>query len=172
MKKREITLTPEERGQLTTLERKTSASAFQVRRAKILLKADTGGEHKSDPEIAALLEINPGTVWRTKRQYAEQGLQAALQRAQAARFKPRKLDGRGEAQLIALACSQPPAGQAKWTLRLLADQLVELEVIDAISHEAVRRTLKKTRLHLTSKSSTSGYMGSYGVSHPRRARSS
>ena len=164
MKKREITLTAEERQQLNALQRKTSATAFQVRRAKILLKADTNGEHHSDPEIAALLDINPGTVWRTKRLYAEQGLTATLERATAARFKPRKLDARGEAHLIALACSDPPAGRAAWTLRLLADKLVELEIVEAISHEAVRRTLKKTRFARTAKNN--------GASHPRQTRSS
>ncbi len=164
MKKRSITLSPEEREELTTLTRKTTASAFQVQRAKILLKADKNGEHLNDAQIAELLEIASTTVWRTKRLFAEQGLQAALEYAIAVRFKPRKLDTRGEATLIALACGEPPAGRAAWTLRLLAGKLVELEVIGSISHEAVRNTLKKTSLSRISKSS--------GASHPRRALSS
>ena len=153
MKKRNITLSPEEREELTTLTRKGTAPARKVERAKILLKADTNGDHLNDIEIGNLLEIASTTVWRTKRLFAEQGLQAALEYAKAVRFKPRKLDGRGEAQLIAIACSEPPAGRASWTLRLLADKLVELKVIDAISYEAVRRTLKKTNLPRTSKNS-------------------
>ena len=164
MKKREITLNAEERQHLTTLTRKSSSTHFQVRRAHILLKADTDGEHKSDPEIAQQLDIDPGTVWRTKRLYAEQGIDAVLERAQAARFKPRKLDARGEATLIALACGEPPKGRAAWTLRLLAGKLVELEVVERISHEAVRETLKKTNSPRISKSN--------GASHPRQALSS
>ena len=164
MKKRIITLSPEERHELTTLTRKTTASAFQVQRAKILLKADKNGEHLGDPEIASLLEINSSTVQRTKKTFAEQGLQANLEYAVAVRFKPRKLDARGEATLIALACSEPPTGRAAWTLRLLVGKLVELEVVEKISHEAVRHTLKKTSLPRTSKSS--------GASHPRQAPSS
>lgn len=164
MKKRSITLSPEEREELTALSRKTTASAFQVQRAKILLKADKSGEHLSDPEIATLLEINSSTVWRVKKTFAEQGLQATLEYAVAVRFKPRKLDARGEATLIAVACSEPPAGRAAWTLRLLAGKLVELEVVEKISHEAVRRTLKKTSLRRISKSN--------GASRPRQALSS
>lgn len=151
MKRRDITLSPEEREELTHLARKSSASARKVQRAKILLKADTQGEHLGDVEIANQLEIASTTVWRTKRLFSEQGLEAALEYARAVRFKPRKLDGRGEAMLVALACSEPPPGRAKWSLRLLADKLVELKVIEEISHEAVRRTLKKMNLHPTFK---------------------
>lgn len=149
MRKREISLNEEEREQLKTLTRRGSARVRKIDRARILLLADTGGEHLSDVEIAKVLGIASTTVWRTRRLFAEQGLQAALGYAQAVRFKPRKLDGRGEARLIALACSEAPAGHAKWTLRMLADKLVELKVVSSISHEAVRQTLKKTNCHLT-----------------------
>jgi transposase len=156
MKKHEITLSPEERQQLTTLTRQKTLPARKVERAKILLQADANGPHQSDTEIASALGIASTTVWRTKRLFAEQGLEASLEYARAVRFKPRKLDGRGEAKLIALACSAPPPGRAKWTLRLLADTLVELKVVEDISHEAVRRTLKKTSLPRTSKSNAIG----------------
>lgn len=149
MRKREISLNEEEREQLKTLTRRGSARVRKIDRARILLLAATGGEHLSDVEIAKVLGIASTTVWRTRRLFAEQGLQAALGYAQAVRFKPRKLDGRGEARLIALACSEAPAGDAKWTLRRLADKLVELKVVSSISHEAVRQTLKKTNCHLT-----------------------
>lgn len=146
MKRRDITLSREERQDLETLTRKGTVSARKVQRAKMLLKADTLGEHLSDAEIARQLECASTTVWRAKRLYAEQGLEAALEYARAVRFKPRKLDGRGEATLIALSCGEPPEGRCEWTLRLLADKLVELEVVTSISPEAVRRTLKKSTL--------------------------
>ena len=149
MKKREISLSEEEREELQKMTRKGSARVRRIDRARILLLADTNGEHLSDIEIAKVLGIASTTVWRTKRLFAEQGLQAALGYARAVRFKPRKLDGRAEAQLIALACSEAPPGHAKWTLRMLTDKLVELEVVTSISHETVRQTLKKTSCHLT-----------------------
>lgn len=149
MKKREISLSEEEREELRRMTRKGSARVRKIDRARILLLADTNGKHLSDIEIAQVLGIASTTVWRTKRLFAEQGLQAALSYARAVRFKPRKLDGRAEAQLIALACSEAPPGHAKWTLRMLADKLVELEVVSSISHEAVRQTLKKTNCPLT-----------------------
>ena len=144
MRKREIRLSEEEREELQTLTRKGSARVRKIDRARILLLADTNGENLTDVEIAKVLGIASTTAWRTKRIFAEQGLQATLGYARAVRFKPRKLDGRGEATLIALACSEAPSGHAKWTLRMLADKLVELEVVSSISHEAVRQTLKKT----------------------------
>ena len=109
MRRREISLSEEEREQLQTLTRKGSARVRKIDRARILLLADTNGEHLSDIEIAKVLGIASTTVWRTKRLFAEQGLQAALGYAQAVRFKPRKLDGRGETRLIALACSEASA---------------------------------------------------------------
>lgn len=149
MRKREISLSEEERKELQGLTRKGVARVRKIDRARILLLADTDGEHVKDTEIAQILGIASTTVWRTKRLFAEQGLQAALGYAQAVRFKPRKLDGRGEARLIALACGEAPSGHAKWTLRMLADKLVELEVVSTISHETVRQTLKKTNYPLT-----------------------
>lgn len=152
MRRTEVRLSPEERAELRALTRSGSSNARKLTRARILLKADAFGEHLSNPEVARILDVNVQTVWRVKKRFCEQGLAAAIEHARAARHKPRKLDGRGEAHLIALACSRPPEGQARWSLRLLADKLVELEVVEAISHEAVRRTLKKTRSPRTSAS--------------------
>ncbi len=149
MRKREISLSEEDREQLNNLTRRGVARVRKIDRDRILLLADINGEHFTDTEIAKVLGIASTTVWRTKRLFAEQGLEAALGYAQAVRFKPRKLDGRGEARLIALACSEAPMGHAKWTLRMLADKLVELEVVSVISHETVRQTLKKTNCHRT-----------------------
>ena len=148
MRRREISLSEEEREELQRMTRKGRARVRKIDRGRILLLADMNGEHLSDVEIAKVLGIASTTVWRTKRLFAEQGLQAALGYARAVRFKPCKLDGRGEATLIALACSEVPPGHAKWTLRMLADKLVELEVVANISHETVRQTLKKTNCPL------------------------
>jgi Homeodomain-like domain len=115
--------------------------------ARILLKADhdEAGPGWSDAMIARALEVNPTTVQHIRRQFVQDGLAATLERQRPDRIYPRRLDGEGEAHLIAIACSSPPDGQARWSLRLLADELVRLEVDPAISHETVRHTLKKTR---------------------------
>jgi hypothetical protein len=115
-------------------------------RARILLKADhgEGGPGWSDAAIAGALDVDPSTVLRVRRQCVTEGLDAALERKRPDRVYERTLDGVGEARLIALACSVPPEGHAQWSLRLLADQLVRLEVVETISYETVRQTLKKT----------------------------
>ncbi len=97
-----------------------------------------------DEEIARALKVGTATVERVRRRCVEEGLEAALGRRQQLNRRRRKLDGEGEAHLIALTCSQPPEGRASWTLQLLADQLVECEIVDSISTETVRQTLKKT----------------------------
>jgi hypothetical protein len=114
--------------------------------ARILLKANQGegGPGWTDAAIAGALEVGRATVERVRQTYATRGLEAALSRKTPARVYEHKLDGAGEARLVALACSPPPAGQARWTLRLLAEQLVTLEVVDTISVETVRQTLKQT----------------------------
>jgi len=116
-------------------------------RARILLKADhgEGGPGWSDAAVAGALDVHPGTVQRVRRQFCNDGLEATLARKRPDRVYERALDGRQEAHLVALACSAPPEGQARWTLRLLAGELVRLEVVEGVSHETVRRTLKKTR---------------------------
>jgi transposase len=99
----------------------------------------------TDQEVASALDVGIATVHRVRQAYVEESLQGTLSRKPAVRHRPRKLDGDGEARLVAVACSPAPEGRARWTLRLLADKLVELEVVDTINKETVRQTLKKTR---------------------------
>ena len=141
-----VTLTEAERARLRTLIGCGEASARMLTRARILLKANQGegGAAWSDAAIAGALKVHPTTVARVRRQCVEQGLEAALERRRPDRVYARKLDGTGEAHVIALACSAPPAGRERWTLRLLADELVRLEVVEGISYETVRRTLQQT----------------------------
>jgi transposase len=141
-----VVLSAEERAQLRTLVGRGVAPARLLAHARILLKADQGegGAGWSDAAIAGALEVHPATVARVRRQYVGAGLEAALNRRAPRREYLRKLDGAQEARLIAVACSAPPAGRERWSLRLLADELVRLEVVDAVSHETVRQTLKQT----------------------------
>jgi transposase len=141
MSKHPVTLTDAQRDELRRLIGGGHAPARMLTHARILLKADQG---QSDATIAAALEIHPTTAWRVRRRFAEEGFASALAHKHPARLKPPRLDGRAEAHLIALACSDPPAGRARWTLRLLADRLVELELVPGVSPETVRRALKKT----------------------------
>jgi transposase len=147
MKKYKVTLTAEERQQLHDLVTTGKAAAKKLTHARILLKADaaSGGPAWLDRCIADAVEVSVATVERVRQRFVEQGLDAALSRKQRERpAREPKLDGRGEARLIALACSAPPDGRKEWTMQLLADRLVELEVVDTVSDETVRRTLKKT----------------------------
>lgn len=141
-----VKLTEAERARLRTLVGRGTAPARRLTRARILLKANhgEGGPGWTDAAIATALEVHPTTVARVRREYVERGLEAALERKLPERTYERRLDGAGEARLAALACSAPPAGQTRWTLRLLADELVRLEVVERISYETVRRTLKQT----------------------------
>lgn len=146
MKKYIVTLTDDERQSLSDLISAGRASALKLAHARILLKADAaeGGPAWPDDQIAEAVEVGVATIERVRRRFVEQGLEAALVRKTQARpSRERTLDGRAEAKLIALACSAPPDGRKAWTMRLLADKLVELEVVDAISDETVRRSLKK-----------------------------
>ena len=141
-----VALDDDQRAELRTLVGSGVAPARMLMRARVLLKADhgEGGPGWSDAAIAGALDVHPSTVQRIRRRFAEEGLAAALARKRPDRVYERALDGRQEAHLVALACSAPPAGLARWSLRLLADELVRLEVVGAVSHETVRRTLKKT----------------------------
>ena len=141
-----VVLTEAERARLRTLIGRGEAPAQMLARARILLKADQGegGAAWADAAIAGALEVHPTTVARIRRQCVEQGVDAALDRKRPDRLYGRKLDGVAEAHLVAAACSPPPAGRERWTLRLLADELVRLEVVEAVSYETVRRTLKQT----------------------------
>ena len=135
-----VRLTWEQREQLQHLVRAGKGSARVLIRARILLKADEGW---SAPQVTQAIDVVEGTVYRIKRRFAEAGLEGVLQdRPQAHRY--RKLDDRGEAHLIALACSEPPEGHEHWTLRLLAGKVVELGLTPSLSHETVRLHLKKT----------------------------
>jgi transposase len=147
MKKYLVTLSTEERQQLQDLIAADKAAAKKLTHARILLKADAspGGPNWPDERIAEALEVSTDTVGRVRQRLVEQGLEAALVRKPQQRpSRERQLDGRAEARLIALVCSPPPEGRASWTLRLLADTLVELEIVASVSYETVRRVLKKT----------------------------
>jgi transposase len=167
MKKYKVTLTAEERQHLLDLISAGKTSAKKLAHARILLKADAapGGPAWPDARIAEAAEVSVATVERVRQRFVEHGFEAALVRKPQDRpSRERKLDGAAEARLVALACSPPPQGRAGWTMQLLADQLVELEVVDAVSDETVRRTLKKTRSSRGRRSS--------GASRRRRTPSS
>jgi len=140
-----VRLSVEERSQLEAIVAKGKAAARKLTRARILLKADYSslGPAWSDQEISAALDLGALAVHRVRRSFVEGGLDGALVRRPLPR-RPRMLDGEQEAHLIALACGSPPAGRCRWTLRLLADRLVELGHVESVSHETIRRTLKKT----------------------------
>jgi transposase len=140
-KKYLVTLTDDERTQLLALTKKGRISARQLARAHILLQADAGATCEA---TAQSLHIGTATVERTRKRFVEEGLAVALTECPRPGGR-RKLTGKQEAFLIALACSEPPHGRQGWTMQLLADRLVELKVVEAISDETVRRTLKKTR---------------------------
>lgn len=140
-KKYVVQLTEEERARLLNLIRKGEAKVRQITRAHALLLCDEG---KTDQQIADVLKISPQSVRNWRKRFTEEGLEAALHDRPRPGAAP-KLDATGEATLIALACSEAPQGREHWTMQLLADRLVELGVVEEISDETVRRTLKKTR---------------------------
>jgi transposase len=141
-----VRLTAEERTQLTELISTGRHAASVLTRARMLLKADAseGGSNWSDQEIAEAVETSLSSIHRVRQAFVEKGLAAALARQRPTGRQYRKLDGAQEARLVALTCSAPPEGCVRWTLQLLADRLVELEVVDTIGRECVRTTLKKT----------------------------
>jgi len=149
-KKYIVTLTEAERQMLQALLSRGKAAARKLVHARILLKADTrpDGPGWNDDQIAEGLEVGRATVERVRREFVEEGLEAALERRKARRQYERALDGEGEAHLVALACSQAPEGRSRWTLRLLADRMVQLEYVDQVSKDTVWRVLKKTNLSL------------------------
>lgn len=145
-KRYRVTLTQGERDELQQMISQGKSDARKLAHARVLLQADEAEEApaRTDGQIAGALNLSTRTVERVRERFVEQGLESALLPARSKRIYQRKLDGKQEAKLIALACSKPPAGKKRWTLRLLADQAVELEITDALSHETVRQTLKKT----------------------------
>ena len=154
MKKYVVELTEDERERLRKLISAGSAPARMLNRARILLKADVGkrseGGSLLDREIAPMLETSTATVQRVRERFCRQGLEAALERSAPDRVYERSFDGRAEARLIALACSEAQEGRERWSMRLLADKAVELGIVEGASHETVRKTLKKTNCALTS----------------------
>ena len=140
-----VRLSVEERQQLEALIARGKSAARKLARARILLKADRSdlGPAWSDEQISVALDLGPITVHRVRRSFVEGGLEGVLVRRPVPR-RPRMLDGEQEAHLIALACGSPPAGRRRWTLRLLADRMVELGHVGSVSHETIRRTLQKT----------------------------
>ena len=149
-----VRLHPEERAQLLTLVNTGRAAAVKLLHARILLKADVGADRRpwTDAEIADALDTSAATVHRVRQAFVEQGLEAALSRKRPTGRPYRKLDGAQEAQRLAVACSAPPEGRVRWTLKLLANRLVELDIVDTISTECVRTTLKKMRSNHGSRS--------------------
>ena len=165
LKKYVVRLTDEERASLTQVVKKLAGTSQKVKRAQILLKADADGPDAwSDVQIAHAFGCSFMTVRRVRQQFVADGLDATLHRKRPTGRQYRKLDGKQEAQLIAIACSKAPAGHAHWTMVLLADRLVELKVVESIDPATVWRTLKKTRSSRGSSSS--------GSLRPRRMRRS
>jgi len=141
-----VKLTADERHDLEQLLR-VGAAGWKIKRAQTLLKCDEadGGPAWPDSQIAEAFDVTTRSLENWRKQAVERGPMSLLERKTQDRSKQRKLDGVGEAQLVKLACSSPPDGYGRWSLRLLADQLVALEVVDSIGHECVRQTLQKTR---------------------------
>lgn len=146
-KKYIVELTSEERTQLAAMIKRGKTAGYKIRHAQILLKINQGehGPGWSDGKAAEALGAHITSLERLRKRFVEEGLEAALERHKRKNYT-RKLDGDAEAHLIAIACSEPPEGRSEWSLRLLADKLVELNIVESISHMAVSRTLKKTKL--------------------------
>jgi len=149
MIKYRVTLTKEEREELTKIVQKGKHRSQKVLNALVLLNCDEGdyqNNKSKNEDIANILCISMRKIDRTKKTFVEKGLETALNGTKGQRVYAKKADGEFEAHLVALSCSSPPEGYARWTLRLLADKVVELDYIENISHETVRRVLKKTKL--------------------------
>jgi transposase len=145
-KKYIVSLAAEERKELEQLTTTGKVAAYKMNHARILLKADTNQEDGgwTDEAISQALDISVATIERVRQRFVETSLERAFSRAEQQRRKPHRLDGEQEAHLIAITCSKPPEGYARWSLRLLAERMVELEYVESVSHETIRQTLKKT----------------------------
>ena len=152
-KKYVVRLTEVEREYLEGLLRKGEAHARKLLYARILLKADANAHRWTDQRIAQASEVSTATVARERRRFCEEGLEVALMPKKPGRPRRRVLDGRAEAHLVALSCSDPPEGRERWSMRLLADRMVELGYVESLSYETARRTLKKTISSRTSSAS-------------------
>lgn len=152
MKKFKVTLSKEERDELNDIVKKGKRRAQTIRNALILLNCDEGeyGDKVNNKNVAKVLQIGDRTIDRLKKLFVEEGLEIALhgKTEVSLRYHKRIIDGDAEAKLVSLCCSDPPEGFAQWSLRLLADQMVELKYVESVSYETVRRTLKKTNLSL------------------------
>lgn len=144
-----VTLTKEEHDYLKSLLNKGKHSSQQYRNACILINSDEGpyGDKLSNEQIAKVLHITTKTVERVKQRFVEEGFEECIKRKPYPKQDPKKADGDFEAHLVALSCSEAPEGYTRWSLRLLADKMVELKYTDSISHETVRQVLKKTKLN-------------------------
>lgn len=150
MKKYKVTLSEEERRELESIVSKGNHRSQKVLNALILLNCDEGlyqPEKLTNETIAKVLQISRRKIDRVKKRFVEEGLEVTLNGTKGQRYYERKADGEFEAHLVALSCSEPPEGFCRWSLRLLADKMVELNYVDKISHETVRRVLKKTKLN-------------------------
>jgi len=148
-KRYKVTLESDERGDLEKLISRGKGAARRLAHARILLHADQGEGRpgRIDAEIAEAVGVSVATIERVRQRFVEEGLEAALNPRPPRRLYPRKLDGEAEARLIALACSPPPEGRARWTLRVLAERMVVLGYVETVSHETVRTTLQETNLN-------------------------
>ena len=151
-KKYIVSLTPEERQELEGLTKKGKNPAYKVNHARILLKADINPKEGgwTDSKIEESLEIGHATIERVRQRFVEEGLESALNRRKQQKRRSKIIDGEKEAYLIAIACSETPTGKSHWTLKMLADKMVELNYVEQVSTETVRQTLKKTNLNLGS----------------------
>ena len=149
-KKYIVRLTAEEQKELENLVKKGKTQAYRIKHANILLAIDADGPNWPDHQTSKAYKCHENTVRNVRRRFVEQGLEAALERKeQQVLSRKRIIDGENEARLISIACSSPPKGCAKWTMQMLADELVVLKVVDSVSGQTVWRTLKKTNLSLT-----------------------
>jgi transposase len=149
-KKYIVRLTTEERKELESIVKKGRTQAYRMKHANILLAIDADGSNWSDHQAAKAYKCHENTVRNVRQRFVEQGLEVALERKeQQVLSRKRIIDGENEARLISIACSSPPKGRAKWTMQMLADELVILKIVDSISGQTVWRTLKKTNLNLT-----------------------
>lgn len=145
-----VRLSIEERAKLQEIVRKGTTQAYRVKHANILLKADVDFDNWNDSQIADAFGCHPNTAHMVRKRFVLEGVESALGRnPQKTPSRQQIFDGRSEARMIALSLSSPPEGHSGWTLRLLADKLVELEIVDSVSHETVRSTLKKMNSSLT-----------------------
>ena len=148
-KRYKVTLTTEERAALLKLINKGKGAARELGHARILLKADESETRASlrDEEISEHLQVSVSTIERVRKRFVKEGLERALRHKRPYRTRFKKLDGEVEAHLVALACAEPPTGRERWTMQMLADKLVELEMVESISDETVRLALKKMNLN-------------------------